>query len=153
MPGFLKWRKQTPRLETLRKPLVFATLSRSELRVVDSLLHERNYLKGEIIFDEGEDGQALHLVIQGRVIICRQAKSYESRIAEIEPGVVFGELALLDNLPRSAQAIAAEDCVLASLSRSDFESLLDTHAVIASKIALQLARHLGAQMRARAALT
>ena len=153
MPAFLQWRKNTPRLDALSKPLVFATLSRSELRVVDSLLHERNYLQGEIIFDEGEDGQALHLVIQGRVIICRQAQSHTARIAEVAPGVVFGELALLDNLPRSAQAIAAEDCVLASLSRSDFESLLDTHAVIASKIALQLARHLGRQLRGRATLT
>lgn len=149
MPGFMKWSKETPRLGTLRKPLVFATLSPSELRVVDGLLHERKYLKGEIIFDEGEEGQALHLVISGRVIICKQAQSHTARIVELGPGVVFGELALLDNMPRSAQAIAAEDCVLASLSRSDFESLLDTHAVIASKIALQLARHLGKQLRDR----
>jgi CRP/FNR family transcriptional regulator, cyclic AMP receptor protein len=153
MRGFLQWHKETPRLGTLRKPLVFATLSPSELRVVDGLLHERSYLKGEIIFDEGEEGQALHLVIAGRVIICRQGNPDAARIAEIEAGVVFGELALLDNMPRSAQAVAAEDCVLGSLSRADFESLLDTHAVIASKIALQLARHLGRQLRTRASVT
>jgi CRP-like cAMP-binding protein len=140
------WR-QPPRLGTLRKSMLFATLSRSELRVVDSLLHERSYLKGEIIFDEGEEGQALHIVIAGRVLICRQGEAETGRINEIESGVVFGELALLDDLPRSAQALAAEDCVLALLSRSDFETLLDTHAVIASKIALQLARHLGRQLR------
>jgi CRP-like cAMP-binding protein len=57
---------------------------------------------------------------------------------------------LLDNAPRSAQARAAEDCVLASLSRIDFESLLDSHAVTASKISLQLARQLGHQLRVRA---
>lgn len=153
MAGFMNWQKDSPRLATLGKPLLFATLSRSELRVLDGLLHERSYLKGEIIFDEGEEGQALYLVIHGRVIICRQAKSHTARIAEVEAGAIFGELALLDNLPRSAQAIAAEDCALASLSRADFERLLDTHAVIASKIALQLARHLGRQMREKAALT
>ena len=71
------------------------------------------------------------------------------RLIEIASGVVFGELALLDDEPRAAQARAAEDCVLASLSRGDFESLLDTHAVIASKIALQLARQLGRQLRDR----
>jgi CRP/FNR family cyclic AMP-dependent transcriptional regulator len=141
--------RETPRLSVLRKPLLFATLSRSELRVVDGLLHERNYLKGEIIFDEGEEGQALHVVFAGRVTICRQGAPDAGHIAAIEPGGVFGELALLDNLPRSAQALAAEDCVLASLSRSDFESLLETHAVIASKIALQLARHLGTNLRER----
>ena len=149
MRSFRLSQEETPRLGALGKPLVFATLSRSELRVVDGLLHERSYLKGEIIFDQGEEGQALHLVIRGRVIICRQGQSHTARLAEVGPGTVFGELALLDNMPRSAQAIAAEDCTLASLSRADFESLLDTHAVIASKIALQLARHLGKQLRGR----
>ena len=153
MPGFLQWHSETPRLGTLQKPLIFSTLSRSELRVVDALLHQRSYLKGEIIFDEGEEGQALHLVVAGRVIICRQGNPDAGRIAELGAGVVFGELALLDNMPRSAQALAAEDCTLASLSRADFESLLDTHAVIASKIALQLARHLGRQLRDRATVT
>jgi CRP/FNR family cyclic AMP-dependent transcriptional regulator len=148
------WRQRhrgsvTPRLDTLSGPLLFATLSNSELRVLDALLHERSYLQGEVIFDEGEEGQALYIVMAGRVLICRQGEPVTGRLTEIEAGVVFGELALLDNVPRSAQALAAADCVLALLSRSDFESLLDTHAVIASKIALQLARHLGKQLRRR----
>lgn len=140
---------ETPRLSTLRQLALFSTLSRAELRVVDSLLHERRYLKGEIVFDAGEEGQALYMIIAGRVLICRQGEPDTGRIAEIEAGVVFGELALLDNAPRAAQARAAEDCVLASLSRVDFESLLDTHAIAASKIALQLARQLGRQLRER----
>jgi len=140
-------KKEPPRLSTLRQLPLFATLSRLELNVVDCLLHERRYLKGEIIFDEGEDGQALYVVIDGRVLICQQGEPEAGRIIEIDAGVVFGELALLDNVPRARQARAEEDCVLASLSRGDFESLLDTHAVIASKIALQLARQLGRQLR------
>src|SRR4249919_4347979 len=139
MLAFFRNRKETPRLGTLRQLFLFATLSRSELRVVDGLLHERRYLKGEIIFDEGEEGQALYVIISGRVLICRQGEPETGRISEIDAGVVFGELALLDNAPRSAQARAVEDCVLASLSRVDFESLLDSHAVTASKISLQLA--------------
>src|SRR5258706_14799713 len=142
-------RKETPRLSTLRQLPLFAALSRLELNVVDGLLHERDYLKGEIIFDEGEEGQALYVVISGRVLICRQGEPEAGRIIGIDAGVVFGELALLDNVPRARQALAAEDCVLASLARGDFESLLDTHAVIASKIALQLARQLGRQLRDR----
>jgi len=140
-------KKETPRLSTLRQLPLFATLSRLELNVVDGLLHERRYLKGEIIFDQGEEGQALYVVIDGRVLICQQGEPETGRIIVIEAGVVFGELALLDNVPRARQARAEEDCVLASLSRGDFESLLDTHAVIASKIALQLARQLGRQLR------
>jgi len=138
---------EAPRLRIVRQLPLFATLSRRELRVVDSLLHERRYLKGEIIFDAGEHGQALYVIVAGRVLICRQGQPDTGRIAELDGGVVFGELALLDNAPRAAQARALDDCVLASLSRADFESLVDTHAIAASKIALQLARQLGRQLR------
>lgn len=149
MLALFQRRRETPRMSTLRRLPLFATLSRRELRVVDSLLHERRFLKGEIVFDEGEEGQALYVIIGGRVLICRQAQPETGRIAEIDAGSVFGELALLDSAPRSAQARAMEDCALASFSRGDFESLLDSHIVIASKISLQLARQLGRQLRDR----
>jgi hypothetical protein len=146
---FNKKAREGLRISMLRRLSPFATLSSSELRVVDSLLHERHYLKGEIVFDAGEEGQALYAIISGRVLVCRQGEPETGRIAELEAGMAFGELALLDNAPRSAQTRAAQDCTLASLSRSDFESLLDTHAVVASKIALQLARQFGRQLRER----
>ena len=153
MLAFFQGRNETPRLGTLRQLALFSTLSRLELRVVDGLLHERRFLKGEIIFDEGEEGQALHVVITGRVVICKQGEPETGRIAEINAGLAFGELALLENAPRALQARAEEDCVVASLSRGDLESLLVTHAVIASKILLQLARQLGRQLRDRSPLT
>lgn len=150
MLSFLHCRKETPRLDTLRQLPLFAALTRPELHVVDGLLNERSFLQGEIIFDEGEAGQTLYVVISGRVLICRQGEPEAGKFAELEAGTVFGELALLDHAPRAAQARAVEDCVLVSLSRGDFESLLDTHSTIASKIALQLARQLGRQLRSHA---
>ena len=144
MLGFLDRRKETPRLGTLRQMALFSTLSRSELRVVDGLLHDRTFLKDEVVFDQGEEGQALHVVITGSVLICRQGEPETGRPTQIGPGGMFGELALLsENAPRALQARAAEDCVLASLSRGDLETLLETHAVIASKILLEFTRHLG----------
>ncbi len=149
MLGFLKAGKDSPRLNALRQLPLFSTLSRRELRVVDSLLHDRRYVKGEIVFDEGDEGQSVYVVLGGRVLICRQGEPETGRLTVLEPGVVFGELALIDDAPRAAQARAEEDCLLAALSRSDFEKLLETHASIASKIALQLARQLGRQLRER----
>ena len=144
MFGFLHGRKEAPRLGTLRQLQLFSTLSRPELRVVDGLLHERRFLKGEIVFDQGEEGQTLHVVVAGRVLLCRQGEPEAGRVKVVEAGGMFGELALLiENAPRALQARADEDCVLASLARGDLESLLDTHAVIASKILLQFTRHLG----------
>ena len=137
----------TPRLEKLHALSLFVDLSPAELAIVDGLLHERHYLKDEVIFDAGEDGQAIYIVLDGDVLICRQGEPVAGRIATLKPGTFFGELALLDDSPRSAQARAATDCSLIVFFRDDFVGLLDTHARIASKIARQLARHIGARMR------
>lgn len=135
------------RQQQIRALSLFATLGPRELRVVDGMLHERSYLENEIVFDEGEEGQALYIVMSGKVLVCRQGQPEAGRIAELEPGMLFGELALLDNAPRSAQVRAAENSTLAVFFRADFLGLLETHAVIASKISLQLARFIGRRLR------
>jgi CRP-like cAMP-binding protein len=139
--------EDSPRIKQLRELSLFSTLSPRELKTVDGLLHERSFLKDEVIFDQGEEGQALYIIESGKVLICRQGQSAAGRIAELGSGRLFGELALLDNSPRAAQARAAENCTLAVLFRADFLGLLETHAVIASKISLQLARHIGQRLR------
>lgn len=137
----------SPRLAQIQALSLFSTLSPRELKVVDGLLHERSYLKDEIIFDEGDEGQALYLLMSGKVLICRQGQPETGKLVELGPGMQFGELALLDDAPRAAQARAAENCTLAVFFRADFLSLLETHAVIASRISLQLARHIGRRLR------
>jgi CRP/FNR family cyclic AMP-dependent transcriptional regulator len=134
-------------MEKLHALSLFVNLLPAELVIVDDLLHERHYLKDEVIFDEGEDGKALYIVVDGEVLVCRQGEQENGRIATLGTGTFFGELALLDDMPRSAQVCAATDCDLIVFFRDDFASLLDTHSRIASKIARQLARHIGARMR------
>lgn len=138
--------KLSKRLGELKKMSLFGELTPREMKIVDGFMHERNYLKGEVIFDEGEEGQAIYVILGGQVLICHQGQ-VEKPIAMLESGNFFGELALLDDAPRAAQARAAEDCTLVVLFRGDFLSLMVSHALIASKIALQLARHLGARLR------
>lgn len=170
MVNLFRPRKTTPRLERLRHLSLFVNLTQGELQIVDGLLHERNYLAGEVIFDEGEEGQAIYIVASGEVLISRQEQgdaghaaqpgvneqvAFHPRrrqgdsghLAQLGAGTFFGELALLDNSPRSAQARAATACQLIVFFRDDFVGLLDTHARIASKISRELARHLGARMR------
>lgn len=153
MLGFLQRKDEHARIKQIGQLGLFATLKARELRVIDDLLQERRYLKDEIVFDEGEEAQTLYIVLSGSILICRQGEPQAGRIAEVPQGALFGELALLDGAPRSAQARAAEDSVLASLSRADFTNLIETHAGIASKIAYQLARELGQKMREGGLLT
>lgn len=148
LPGFFKSQKPTHRSARLGALPLFANLTAAELKVVDGLLHERRFLKDEVVFDEGDDGQAIYIIIEGKVLICRQGQPVAGRIDEIGPGTFFGDLALLDNSTRSAQAIASDNTVLAVFFRADFMSLLETHSLIASKISLQLARYIGQRLRA-----
>lgn len=163
--------KTSPRLARLQQLSLFVNLTPAELRIVDGLLHERSYLEGEVIFDEGEEGQAIYIIASGDVLISRyehvdagrvdnvpassrprRRQGDSGRVAQLGPGTFFGELALLDDSPRSAQARAAAHCQLIVFFRDDFVGLLDTHARIASKISRQLAGHLGARLRDMAQL-
>jgi CRP/FNR family cyclic AMP-dependent transcriptional regulator len=145
MLGFLRATRSS-QLEDLRALSLFADLSVRELKIVQGVLHEREYLAGEVVFDEGEQGYALYIVRTGRVLICRQGR-LENAIAELGPGSFFGELALLDSAPRAAQARALEPCKLAVFFGSDFLALLETEAKLSNKILLRFARHLGTRLR------
>jgi CRP-like cAMP-binding protein len=145
--GFLKSPKLSPRLLRLKDSALFDSLTPLELKIVDGLMHERRYLAEEIIFDEGEEGQALYLVMSGRVIISRQSGAGREVVAELSAGSFFGDLALLDNAPRNAQTRALDNCELAVFFRADFMGLMETDPVIGYKISLALARHVGRRLR------
>jgi CRP-like cAMP-binding protein len=145
--GFLKSTPMSPRLRRLKNTALFGSLTALELKIVHGLMHERCYLPQEIVFDEGEEGQALYLVMSGHVRITRRYTTGPQLEIELEPGSFFGDLALLDSSPRSAQARAIDQCELAVFFRDDFLNLMKTDTVIGYKIALALARHLGTRLR------
>ena len=145
--GLFQSKKATSRTQRLCTLSLFVNLTPGELKIVDSLLHERKFLKDEVIFDKGDDGQAIYIVIDGSVLIWLQGKPVDGQRIELGPGTFFGDLALLDDSVRSAQARAAMNTKVAVFFRADFMNLLETHGLIASKISLQLARHIGKRLR------
>lgn len=114
--------------------------------MLQGALHLREYLPGEVIFDEGDKGSALYIVRTGSVLICRQGRP-DDLIATLGAGSFFGELALLDSAPRAAQARALELSTLEVFFGSDFITLLETETRLSTKILLQLSRHLGQRLR------
>ncbi len=125
---------------------LFSGLPDRDMQIVLGFLHFRSYQAGEVIFDEGEEGQALYILVSGQVNINRQGRE-DAPLARLEPGAFFGEMALLDDAPRAAQARAMSPVEVAVLFRGDFLNLMDDHARIASRISLQLARQLGDRLR------
>ena len=141
------FRTYPPGLQRLRSLPLFADLSLPELAIVYNLLHEREYLAREVIFDEGEVGQTIYILLEGEVTLCRQGCPDDGQLAHLGPGEFFGELGLLDDSVRTAQALAATNCRLLVLFRDDFNDLMDSHLRIAHKIGRQLLRHLGQRLR------
>ena len=136
-----------PHLDYLRSLSLFADLTPPELAIVGHLLHERGYLAGEVIFDEGEVGQTIYFLLAGEVTICRQGRPEDGQLARLGPGEFFGELGLLEDSIRTAQARADTDCRLLVLFSDDFNGLMDSHLRVAHKIGRQLLRHLGQRLR------
>lgn len=144
---FLASRRRPGHVDKLRNLQLFMELSVAELVILAGLLHMREYVAGEVIFDEGEVGQAMYILLEGEVTICRQGRPDDGYLTSLEPGEFFGELGLLDDSLRTAQALAAGDCRLAVLFREDFNGLMESHLRIAHKIGRQLLRHLGQRLR------
>ena len=140
-------RPDPPNLEYLQSQLLFSDLTPPELAIVNLLLHERDYLAGEVIFDEGEVGKAIYFVLSGDVAICYPGNSGDRHVTQLDPGEFFGELGLLEDSTRSAQARAVTECRLLVLFRDDFTGLMDSHLRVAHKIGRQLLRHMGRRLR------
>ena len=108
------------KLETLRGATLFRFLNYQELVKVGSVTDVRHYLSGELIFDEGSEGDALFVVLSGRV----RVQKGDTPIVELGPGEHFGEMALIDRAPRSASVRVLEDTRVLAMKRRDFLGIL-----------------------------
>ena len=86
----------------------------------------RKFKAKSLIFDEGDEGDYVYLIRAGRVEIRGGTRTDAPRVlATLKPGDVFGELAIFDNRPRMAAAIAVEDTAVVSISRDEFHVQLE----------------------------
>jgi CRP/FNR family transcriptional regulator, cyclic AMP receptor protein len=102
--------------------------------------HWRRYQADEIVFDQSSDTLEVHFVANGRIRLLSCLDSGESvTLAEVGGGDVFGELAAIDGLPRSARALAVQDSLVASIPGQDFVALLERHPHTAVRMLRRLA--------------
>jgi len=121
----------------------FAALTDAELRDVAALMQKVDYAAGSTIFNQGDIGDRFYFIARGTVQVWLKLPDGGSReLAALGPGQYFGELALLDDLPRSADVVCGEDSRLWSLQREDFINLLRGNINLAVKLLQVLARRL-----------
>ncbi len=98
--------------------------------------------KDTAIFLEDMPGQSLYIIQSGSVKITKISNGNEIMLALLRPGDIFGEMALLEHKPRSASAIAFEDSVLLSVSRENFERIVNTQSQIVTRLTTLLAERI-----------
>ena len=138
--NFLRGSADDQRIENLKRLTLFKELTARELRELDELLHERSYQKDEVIFDEGDAGLGLFIVLSGRVKVVSSHAALQRLAPEFGPGDFFGELALFEEAQRTARAVALEPTQVLALFRTEFVSLLERDRGIGVKILFELTR-------------
>ncbi|OHD70671.1 MAG: cAMP-binding protein [Spirochaetes bacterium RBG_13_68_11] len=102
----------------------------------------RTYPKNTMIFSENEPGTELYIIQRGVVKISKIVEDNEVLLALLKPGDIFGEMALLENKPRSASAIANEDVGVMVVTKSNFERMVQTQPQLITKLTTKLAERL-----------
>ena len=151
LPGWLNWARDVEharRVTILARTPVFAGLSRRLLSRLAVQLFEKAYAPGEAVFSEGDPGKGLFIVLDGEIEVVRDTGQGPQRIVTFGPGTAFGELALIDDLPRSASALATVPSRLLILYRSHFEDLVAGDRAIALMVSRNLLRLLAGYVRA-----
>ena len=132
----------------LSKVPAFANLSARELRGVAAIVHKREYKAGEPVFFQGDPGLGMYIIQEGEVSIrISEREGEEKELAVLGEGDFFGELALLDESPRSASAICRTDCSLIGFFRTDLFELIKEKTDLGIKILLKFAEILAVRLR------
>lgn len=121
--------------EALINSPLFASMSELEFNAVTAFLERRHYKKGEIIFSEGEAGREMFILLTGHVIATvNLGNGKQRKIYDFEPGRFFGEMAIIEDAPRSATCTATEETDVLVLQGLDFYRLIFEHPMIALKL-------------------
>ena len=130
-------------LELIAETPLFAGLGAQDLEEIAAAVHERRFGKGELVFARGDPGDRIYIVREGRVrlsIATSEGRELSFQVAG--PGEMFGEIAVLDGHPRSAEAVALGLATCLTLERRDFQLLRERRPAITEATIAFLCRRL-----------
>jgi CRP-like cAMP-binding protein len=136
------------REEQLARVPFFEGLTQEALAMIANVTAEESHATGTRIFRYGDPGDKLFIILEGKVRISREVAGMgEEALAVLGPGEIFGEMALLDESPRSADARAHERCKLLVIAKDAFDDLLFLHKDLAYEVLWASVRMLSARLR------
>ena len=107
----------------------------------------KTFPKGSVIFSEFESGDCFYLIQSGRVQLIKIVNGFEKNLDILQPSEIFGEMAILENSPRSATAIAYDDVKALEFNKANFEVLMMGNPAIAMKLLKTFVKRIYAQKR------
>ncbi len=129
--------------DTLAHVELFSSLDKRELQTLAKSSHERTYSAGTKLFSQGDSGSGLYILKSGNVSITQTSgQGTEKEINTAGAGETLGEMALLDDQPRSATVTAVEDVTALLLPVWEFRGVIKAHPDIALKLLASLSRRL-----------
>lgn len=130
--------------EVLRKAPLFEALDEEDTAALRSSVSEVRLGRGQTLFNEGDEGDRLYVILSGKVKLTRTAvDGRENLLGVLGPSEMFGELSLFDPGPRTASAVAVTDSVLAGLGHDDLRPFLSSRP----HVSLQLLKSLAGRLR------
>jgi len=134
--------------QALRRCPLFQTLSSAQLAKVSAIATARDLAGGGVVFKEGEAGAEMFVVVSGRVRISKMVKGVgEEALTILDAGAYFGEMAMIDDAPRSADALAHTPCALAVIRREDLDQLMFVDKELAYLLLWTFVRTLSSRLR------
>jgi CRP/FNR family transcriptional regulator, cyclic AMP receptor protein len=135
-------------LEFLKKVNLFETLSVNELEKIEKISRIEAFAKDTVIFKEGDPGDQCYVITNGDVRISKFIPNIgEEALAILKPGDYFGEMALIDNFPRSAHAIANTDLALLAICKTDLDKILIMDRELGYKLLWAFTKTLSKRLR------
>lgn len=155
MPEHFMWsnvfKKNSAQQKTLQDILkeipIFSDLTSKELKKVEAICYDRFFKEGEQIFYEDEPGTGMYVLKSGEVHIFKKHEGRDVKIAVITAGDFFGELALLDESPRSAKAVTVMPSEIIGIYRPDLLDLVKRDPWIGSRVLFKLAQLIGMRLK------
>lgn len=134
--------------ESLSHSPLFKDWSWEELDTLSSHMAGYRAQAGNLLFEEGDDGDAMGLLLSGQIEVRKNdAAGIAQVVTHIVAGRTFGEMAAIDGEKRSATCIATEPCVLALLPKAQFERILMVNEALGIKLLMRLTRLLSQRLR------
>ena len=131
------------KIEVLKSMPFFRYLSYKELVRVVAITKPKEYKAGAAIFTEGDEGQNMFVIVQGKV----RVHTKEHKVAELSQGQHFGEMALVDRSPRSLSATAVADSSVLAIHRKDFYAIVKREPALSTKLLWSFVQALATRLR------